>query len=224
MRFVLLLKRAGFDKSLARRDAEWHVDGENGDGRACGRRESKQNRAVIAEVFVPQIAPGMEELNYDAGFGIDAGQVRPLMLIASEAAEGKVIEFALAAVLAGDDVVEGMTEYGGESGNRQYSQRLSASRRIFWSSDSGIGGSGGGGFSAERGAGLGLQDHQHIVGGKQIVEFRFLVGRQLAELGLLREFLGASMVLGSETKRKKLLGEFGREFPFERLQDAIKSG
>jgi hypothetical protein len=66
------------------------VDAKHGDGRAADGRAADQDRSVPAEVTSPSVAARIEEPGAFARLGIDACEVRSLMVVVGEAGERKV--------------------------------------------------------------------------------------------------------------------------------------
>src|SRR5437762_797725 len=82
------------------------VDAEYGDGRAADRGAADQDWPGPAEVTHPPVPPRVEEPRALASVGVDACEVRALVVVVGEAGEREVAGDRLAPVLFGDDVID----------------------------------------------------------------------------------------------------------------------
>jgi len=102
---------------MAESDKGGIVDGQHGDRDSGGAGTADKARAVPAKMAAPLLAAGVEQRNKSAALRVDAGDVRPLGTVAEETGQGQVVLGRGAAMLLGDDVVDG--EGDGRAGLRQ---------------------------------------------------------------------------------------------------------
>jgi hypothetical protein len=100
------IKNAFIDQSRTRQDSVLVINPQCRDRAACDRRQANQHRSVPFEVILPIVCPGIEKANYFTAFRINAGNVRPLEIVAIKARVSQVGDFCLATVFLGDYVIK----------------------------------------------------------------------------------------------------------------------
>jgi hypothetical protein len=106
------LRREEFrcDQASANFHPIWVVHFEHADGRPADSSSADQQRPVPGEVRAPSLAAGIEKSRELAGLRIEPGNVRAFVEIIVRAGKREVFERRLAAVLLGDNVIEGKGE------------------------------------------------------------------------------------------------------------------
>jgi hypothetical protein len=98
-------KDACLDEVRAGCNAERFIDSQHIDGDAPDWGKAMENRAVPAEMPAPLMTAGIEKWSQLTGARIQAGKVRALVRIASDAAQGEIARDGRPAVLPRDDMV-----------------------------------------------------------------------------------------------------------------------
>ena len=77
------------------------------DRRASLRCESAQRSMLVEdEMFRPGLTSGMKEGHDRACFRVDRGDVRPLLQVASDAAQTEIVQVVGSSMLSPDDVID----------------------------------------------------------------------------------------------------------------------
>src|SRR5262249_44111539 len=100
-------KATFLDESLANGDGVGVVQRQHGDGRPPDGSPSHQVRSVPAEVFLPLVPPGVEEVGQLPGLGVAPRNVGSFVGVARKAGVGEVVQGSGPAVLTGDDMIDG---------------------------------------------------------------------------------------------------------------------
>ena len=87
-------------------DAVIEIDLEHADSSTAGRGQPHQHRPIPPEMPRPFVAAGMEQRDDPSRPGVDAGDVRPFVAVAGEAADAEVAGRRRAPMILRDDVVD----------------------------------------------------------------------------------------------------------------------
>lgn len=100
----------------SRGDSRVVIEPKHGDGRAADAGNPNKPRPIPAEVLVPDVMPRVKQARELASVRFNAGNIRPLVQIASAAAQREVLRLGCPAMLSGDDMIHDVTEGRGGLG------------------------------------------------------------------------------------------------------------